>query len=137
MLDIFSCFLLSRSPPKGPKPREGGLPFFLNLVILVPLTMLVFTANHHRQSFSAFAIRQNKVPLALQECHELLTMIHFITGNNHELLTMIHLSKHISLLNQQSVCNSPHHILTFSQLTVLSCMMMLIDSTVNCENVRE
>ena len=28
MLDIFSCFLLSRSPPKGPKPREGGLPFF-------------------------------------------------------------------------------------------------------------
>ena len=57
--------------------------------------MLVFTANHHRQSFSAFAIRQNKVPLTLQECHELLTMIHFITGNNHELLTMIHLIKHI------------------------------------------
>ena len=90
-----------------------------------------------RQSFSAFAIRQNKVPLTLQGCHELLTMIHFITGNNNELLTMIHLSKHISLLNQQSVCNSPHHILTFSQLTVLSCMMMLIDSTVNCENVRK
>ena len=88
MLDIFSCFLISRgSPPKGPKPGEGGpggLPYFLNLVILVALTMLVFTANHHRQSFSAFAIRQNKVPLTLQECHELLTMIHFITGNNHE-----------------------------------------------------
>ena len=99
--------------------------------------MLVFTANHHRQNFSAFAIRQNKVSLTLQECHELLTMIYFITDNNHELLTMIHLSKHISLLNQQSICNSPHHILTFSQLTVLSCMMMLIDSTVNCENVRK
>ena len=42
---------------------------------------MVFTANHQRQSFSAFAIRQNKVPLTLQECHELLTMIHFITGN--------------------------------------------------------
>ena len=77
-----------------------------------------FEVRGPRQSFSAFAIRQNKVPLTLQECHELLTMIHFITGNNHELLTMIHLSKHISLLNQQSVCNSPHHILTFSQLTV-------------------
>ena len=96
-----------------------------------------FEVRGPRQSFSAFAIRQNKVPLTLQGCHELLTMIHFITGNNNELLTMIHLSKHISLLNQQSVCNSPHHILTFSQLTVLSCMMMLIDSTVNCENVRK
>ena len=99
--------------------------------------MLVFTANHHRQSFNSFAIRQNKVPLTLQECHEILTMIHFIMGNNHERLTMIHLIKRISLLNQQSVCNSLHHFLTFSQLTVLSCMVMLIDSTVNCENVRK
>ena len=60
------------------------------------------------------------MPLTLQECHELLTMIHFIMGNNHERLTMIHLIKRVSLLNQQSVCNSLHHFLTFSQLTVLS-----------------
>ena len=34
MLDIFSFFLISRGgPPKGPKPEEGGLPYFLNLVI--------------------------------------------------------------------------------------------------------
>ena len=59
--------------------------------------MLVFTANHHRQSFNSFAIRQNKVPLTLQECHEILTMIHFIMGNNHERLTMIHLIKRISI----------------------------------------
>ena len=58
------------------------------------------------------------MPLTLQECHELLTMIHFIMGNNHELLTMIHLIKRISLLNQQSVCNSPHHFLTFSQFNI-------------------
>ena len=70
-----------------------------------------FEVRGPRQSFSAFAIRQSKVPLTLQGCHELLTMIHFITDNNNELLTMILLSKHISLLNQQSVCNSPHHIL--------------------------
>ena len=44
MLDIFSFFCL----PKGPKPGEGKLPYFLNLVILVTLTMLAFTANHHR-----------------------------------------------------------------------------------------
>ena len=49
---------------------------------------------------------------------------------------MIHLIKRISLLNQQSVCNSPHHILTFSQLTVLSINIIMHDSTVNCENVR-
>ena len=60
------------------------------------------------------------MPLTLQECHELLTMIHFIMGNNHERLSMIHLIKRVSLLNQQSVCNSLHHFLTFSQLTVLS-----------------
>ena len=57
------------SPPKGPKPGEGGLPYFLNLVILVTLTMLAFTANHHRSSFSAFAIRQNNQdPKALTKC---------------------------------------------------------------------
>ena len=63
-------------------------------------------------------------------------MIHFIMGNNHERLTMIHLIKRISLLNQQSVCNSLHHFLTFSQLTVLSINIIMHDSTVNCENVR-
>ena len=57
-------------------------------------------------------------------------------GNNHERLTMIHLIKRISLLNQQSVCNSLHHFLTFSQLTVLSINIIMHDSTVNCENVR-
>ena len=57
-------------------------------------------------------------------------------GNNHERLTMIHLIKRISLLNQQSVCNSLHHFLTFSQLTVLSINIIVHDSTVNCENVR-
>ena len=76
------------------------------------------------------------MPLTLQECHELLTMIHFIMGNNHERLTMIHLIKRISLLNQQSVCNSLHHILTFSQLTVLSINIIMDDSTVNCENCK-
>ena len=58
-------------------------------------------------------------------------------GNNHERLTMIHLIKRISLLNQQSVCNSLHHFLTFSQLTVLSINITMHDSTVNCENVRK
>ena len=76
------------------------------------------------------------MPLTLQECHKLLTMIHFITGNNHELLSMIHLIKHISLLNQQSVCNSLHHFLTFSQLTVLS-INIIITQITKFKKIRE
>ena len=44
---------------KGLNSGKADSRIFLNLVIWVTLTMLVFTANHHRQSFSAFAIRQN------------------------------------------------------------------------------